>query len=107
MVSRKAHNLKALVRFQAPQQVEKATMWHVYILRCEDESLYTGITTDLNRRLAEHKNGKGGNYTRSHKVHEKVYSESLETRSRALKRECEIKGWTKAQKERLILGQVV
>ena len=43
-------------------------MYYVYILECEDGTLYTGITTDLERRLEEHKAGKGGAYTRAHKV---------------------------------------
>ena len=73
-------------------------MYLVYILECGDRSLYTGITTDLKRRFAEHKAGEGGHYTRSHKVKNILYSEKHSNRSSALKREAEIKGWPRAKK---------
>lgn len=66
-------------------------MWLVYILKCEDDSLYTGITTDLARRFEEHKNKKGARYTRSHSVTECVYTEECASRSEALVREAAIK----------------
>lgn len=66
-------------------------MWLVYILLCSDNSLYTGITNDLNKRFAAHKNGKGAQYTKSHKPIKIVYSQSFEQKSDALKREVEIK----------------
>ena len=66
-------------------------MYFVYILQCADKSLYTGITTDVARRFLEHKQGKGGHYTRSHMVKKIVYTEKAKTRSQALKREAEIK----------------
>ena len=75
-------------------------MWLVYILLCEDLSLYTGVTNDLDKRFLAHKNGKGGNYTRSHKPLKIIYNENLETKSEALKREIEIKTWTRAKKIR-------
>ena len=77
-------------------------MWYVYILKCKDGSLYTGITNDLERRFLEHKNSKGGHYTSSHKVLERIYSEQHDTRSIALKRERQIKGWKKEKKLDLI-----
>ncbi|MDP1688914.1 MAG: GIY-YIG nuclease family protein [bacterium] len=77
-------------------------MYFVYIILCTDKSLYTGITTDLKRRFNEHKNKKGGAYTRAHKVEKIVYSEKLETRSKALKREAEIKNWKRQNKLYLI-----
>lgn len=74
-------------------------MWYfVYILKCKDGSLYTGITTDLERRLAEHKNGKGAKYTRARKVGEIIYSERKRDRSTASRREAEIKNWTRKKK---------
>lgn len=79
-----------------------AYMYFVYIILCDDKSLYTGITTDLKRRFAEHQSGKGGNYTRSRKVVKFVFSEEHPDRSSALKREAEIKGWKKEQKLKLI-----
>ena len=73
-------------------------MWFVYILKCADGSLYTGITTDPKRRFQEHLSGKGGHYTRFHKPIKQVYQESLETRNEALKREFEIKSWSRERK---------
>ena len=73
-------------------------MWFVYIILCEDRSFYTGITNNLEKRLAEHKSGKGGRYTRSHKPLKIIYSEQLLTQSEALKREIEIKSWSKKEK---------
>lgn len=77
-------------------------MYFVYILRCSDNSLYTGITTDVNRRFEEHKNQKGGHYTGSRKVLRVVYTEKHPNRSLALKRESEIKSWPRAKKLALI-----
>jgi len=76
--------------------------YFVYILKCEDDSLYTGITTDLERRFEEHKNGIGGNYTRAHKVKKILHTEKFKTRSQALKREAEIKSWPHQTKLKLI-----
>ncbi len=73
-------------------------MYFVYILKCKDGSLYTGITTDLARRLAEHASGKGAKYTRGKKAGKIVYSEKKKNRSTASKREAEIKSWTRAEK---------
>jgi putative endonuclease len=76
--------------------------WHVYILKCKDRSLYTGITTDLKRRFEEHRSGKGGGYTRSHKPEKIVYFEKLKSRSSALKREAQIKRMKRRDKFALI-----
>ena len=65
--------------------------WKLYILRCNDGSLYTGITTDVEKRLAVHNSGKGAKYTRSRKPVELVYAEKCGNHSAALKRELEIK----------------
>ncbi|MEK7600539.1 MAG: GIY-YIG nuclease family protein [Patescibacteria group bacterium] len=77
-------------------------MYIVYILKCRDGSLYTGITTDVARRLREHKAGKGGNYTRAHGAMRMVYTEKCGSRSAALKREAAIKRLPRAQKLFLI-----
>lgn len=77
-------------------------MYYVYILECLDKSLYTGITTDLERRFFEHKSGKGGHYTRSRGVRKVVYSEKCKNRSVASKREAEIKKWNRQKKISLI-----
>jgi putative endonuclease len=76
--------------------------WHVYILKCKDKSLYTGITTDLGRRIKEHLEGKGGGYTRAHRPEKIIYSEKLRTRSAALKREAQIKRMKRRDKFELI-----
>jgi len=74
----------------------------VYILLCEDGSLYTGITNDLTRRFSQHQSGRGGQYTRSHPVKRIVYTEQRRTKGAALKREAAIKRLTKAEKSNLI-----
>ena len=77
-------------------------MYFVYLIKCKDKSLYTGITTNVERRFAEHKAGKGGNYTRSKKAIRVVYIEKQKNKSLASKREVEIKGWSKLKKLSLI-----
>ncbi|OGG71236.1 hypothetical protein A3F27_00015 [Candidatus Kaiserbacteria bacterium RIFCSPHIGHO2_12_FULL_53_13] len=77
-------------------------MYFVYILKCRDGSLYTGVTTDLHRRLEQHKKGKGGHYTRAKGALKIQYSEKAGSRSVALKRETEIKSWTRKKKLNLI-----
>ena len=75
--------------------------WKVYILRCADDSLYTGITTDIARRVAEHNCGKGAKYTRSRRPVELVYQEACDDHSHALRRELEIKALPRAAKIKL------
>jgi putative endonuclease len=77
-------------------------MWFVYILLCEDNSLYTGSTNNLEKRFQDHLKGKGSKYTRSHKPLKIVYSENLESKSAALKREIEIKNWNRPKKIELL-----
>jgi predicted GIY-YIG superfamily endonuclease len=76
--------------------------WSVYILRCDDGTLYTGITNDSTRRLEQHNSGAASRYTRSRLPVVMVYEEPQGTRSLALKRELAIKGLTRKQKELLI-----
>ena len=78
------------------------TTWKLYILRCGDGSLYTGISTDVQRRLAEHRSGKGAKYTRSRGPLELVYQEECPDKSAALKRELEIKALSRTEKLKLI-----
>ncbi len=73
-------------------------MYFIYILECKDGSLYTGITTDVARRFEQHKAGKGGAYTRSHGAKKILYTEKKLDRSRALRREAEIKSWSRERK---------
>ena len=77
-------------------------MYYLYILECTDGSFYTGITTEVERRFAEHKAGKGGNYTRAHEVMRVAYTESCVNRSAALKRELAVKALSKEEKLALI-----
>lgn len=77
--------------------------WFVYILRCADDTLYTGITTDLERRLHEHNHEPlGARYTRARRPLTLAYSEEAEDRSTASKREYAIKKLSRQQKEQLI-----
>lgn len=78
--------------------------WFVYILRCRDGSLYTGYTNDIDTRIAAHNAGKGAKYTASRRPVKLAYTEPAESKSAAMKRELEIKGWIKAEKEALIAG---
>ena len=77
-------------------------MWYLYILRLSDNSLYTGITTDVERRLEEHREGEGSKYVRSRLPCDLVYREKHEDRSSALKKEAEIKKMSKEGKEELV-----
>lgn len=77
-------------------------MFTVYILRCKDNSLYTGYTNDLARRLARHHAKTASKYTASHGPVRLCYQEPFRTKSEALKREYEIKQLSKQQKESLV-----
>ena len=74
------------------------TDWHVYIILCSDDSLYTGITTDVERRLQQHGDGRGAKYFRGRRPIRLFYLESGHTRSSAGKREAEIKRMKRADK---------
>ena len=76
----------------------------VYILRCTDDTLYTGITNNVPRRLCAHNSGKGAKYTRARRPVSLVYEEACESRSQALRRELAIKGMTREAKLALILA---
>jgi len=77
-------------------------MYYVYLIQCEGGSIYTGVTTDLERRFKEHSDKIGGHYTRAHKVEKILYTEEYSTRSEALKREAEIKKFSREEKLNLI-----
>lgn len=78
--------------------------WYVYLLECADRTLYTGITTDLQRREHEHNEGKikGARYTRARRPVRVIYSEQASNRSEASQREAQIKKLTRKQKQQLI-----
>lgn len=80
--------------------------YSVYILRCSDETLYTGISLDPSKRVSEHNTSpKGAKYTRSRRPVKLVYQEGCGTKSDALKREAAIKKLSRIQKEALVTGR--
>lgn len=76
--------------------------WFVYMLRCGDGSLYTGVTTDVLARLKAHQSGKGAKYTRSHQPVTLVYTESCADKPSAFRREWQIKHLTREEKLKMI-----
>ncbi|MDD5041922.1 MAG: GIY-YIG nuclease family protein [Candidatus Peribacteraceae bacterium] len=80
-------------------------LYYFYLARCCDESLYAGFCMDLKEREKRHNEGKGAKYTRSHFPIKIVHHETYETRSAALRREAQVKTWTKAAKEKLVRGR--
>lgn len=79
-----------------------------YILRCADNSLYSGVTSDLDRRLGEHNGkgngvGKGAKYTRSRRPAQLIHFEKYENRSKAMRREYEVKKMSKEEKEKFVI----
>jgi putative endonuclease len=81
--------------------------WLVYIILCSDNSLYAGITTDLQRRFAQHASGRGAKYFRGRRPLEVVYQESGHTRSSAGRRELELKALTRPEKIILISSGMI
>ena len=80
--------------------------WYLYILECGDGTLYTGITDDVQRRLAAHAAGKGAKYTRGRGPLRLAYTEACGTRAEASRREYEVHRMTREQKLRLISGNL-
>lgn len=76
--------------------------WVCYILRCADDTLYCGVSNDLDKRIVAHNAGMAAKYTRTRGPVKLVFVERCADRSAALKREMEIKGWTRAKKLALI-----
>jgi predicted GIY-YIG superfamily endonuclease len=85
-----------------PRAKPSNSLWFVYILRCSDGSLYTGITKDVNRRCAQHNAGTASRYTRSRRPTKLAYNETHRGQSSALKREASIKSMTRPEKLALI-----
>jgi len=79
--------------------------WFTYILKCNDGSLYVGMTDDVKRRFDEHRGGRGGRYTRSHIPEEILFFEKCDSKTGALKREHQIKGWAHDKKLKFIKNQ--
>lgn len=78
--------------------------WHVYIIKCKDNLLYTGITKDLERRVKEHNSGNGCKFTRYRSPVELMYSEKVKNRPQALIREAQIKRFPRPKKLKLFDG---
>ena len=76
-------------------------MWHVYIVKCADQTLYTGVARDLDSRITAHNSGRGAKYTRTRRPVDLVYSELAKDRSTALRREHAIKRMAAADKVKL------
>jgi len=79
-------------------------VWYVYMLRCADASLYTGVTTRISERVAAHNAGRGAKYTRSRLPVELVYEERIGDRGQALSREAQLKRLPAEKKRRLAAG---
>ena len=87
---------------EVKQSRRAVIMWFVYILLCADNSLYTGSSNNPDQRFSDHRNGKGGRYTRSHIPLKIVYLEKCESKIIALKREMQIKGWSHSKKIKVL-----
>ncbi len=80
-------------------------MYYVYIIKCSDDTLYTGFTNSLGDRIETHNKGKGAKYTRGRLPSKLCYYEEFDNKSDAMKRECSIKKLTKKNKLKLIKGE--
>ena len=80
-----------------------ARRWHLYILKCSDGTMYTGITNDLARREAQHNSGTASRYTRSRRPVKIVHQEPRRNRSDALKKEYAVKSLSRKEKEEYII----
>ncbi len=76
--------------------------WFLYILRCQNDTFYTGVTKDLERRVKMHNDGKASRYTRARLPVKLIYHEDCASRAQALVRECRVKALTRKQKEKLV-----
>lgn len=81
-------------------------MYYVYILRCADDSFYVGSAQDLDARVKAHNDGRGAAYTFKHRPVSLVYSEALPSEDEAVRRERQLKHWTRAKKKALIAGDL-
>ena len=87
------------------KEMQMESIWYLYILRCKDDTLYTGITTDVEKRLEAHRSGRGAKYTRGRAPLELVYRETCGSHSDALKREHQIKALSREDKQKLVENQ--
>ena len=80
-------------------------IWYVYIAKTESGYFYTGVSNNVAKRIEKHNTGKGSKFARMHKNFNLAYTSGPLTKSEALKREIQIKGWTHTKKEKLISGE--
>jgi putative endonuclease len=78
---------------------------YMYILLCSNDQYYTGSTNDLEKRLEQHKNGKGSNFTKKHSPVELVYYEEFDRIDEAFRKEKQVQGWSRKKKEALIMEE--
>ena len=78
--------------------------WYVYLVRCSDGSIYTGITDNVEARLKKHNSGRGAKYTAQRRPVTLLHSEELPDQGSAMRREAQIKNWNRVQKETLAKG---
>lgn len=104
MVTKKYRRMvKAMVAKETGRRIKKSTrVWSVYILRCADNTFYTGITNNIDRRILMHNKGTGAKYTRKRGPVVLIYQENKLTRPKALSREYAIKRLSRTKKEQLI-----
>ena len=86
----------------APPPASPEAVWSLYILECSDGSFYTGVTTDIDRRLLEHQKGTASRYTRTRRPVVLAYREECGSRSLSLARECTVKSLSRQRKEELV-----
>ena len=80
---------------------ESKNNWYLYLVRCADDTIYTGISSDVQARIDKHNSGRGAKYTQARLPVRLIYSESQPNRISAMKREVEVKKWGKRRKENL------
>ena len=95
---------KRMLKGMQKKRRRKGEPWFLYILECADGSFYTGVTKDIDRRLAEHNKGKASKYTRLGLPVRLRYSERCDGRAEALVRECQVKALPRKKKEDLVRG---
>jgi putative endonuclease len=86
----------------AKKRIKKTAAWSLYVLKCRDNTFYTGITNDLTRRIIQHNNGTASRYTRSRLPAKLIYQEKCRGRSQALKKEYALKQLSRKEKEAYI-----
>ena len=94
--------LRIMKEKESKSKRRKREKWFVYILQCSDNSFYTGITKNLERRLKMHNDGKASRYTRMRRPVELLYQEPCKGRTQSLIRECQVKALPRKKKEELI-----